>query len=373
MRIAHVTLDGGFPRYGIGLAVLSLASAQARMGHEIVLCVRAENARTEEPPPPGLRIIGLVRRSGLLGGRRAYRRQVLDAISPGVDVVHVHSLVRMAHWLLPSGTRRAAPLVVTAHASDELGSTASPAGAATPARARRHTAQARAVLAGAHAIVVPSRFMERLVRRVAVREGIHVIGHGPTDERPVPRKASSRFVVTALARFVPVKGMSLLLDAFHAAFGADDSTRLVLAGDGPERDALEARARALGLGDHVAFPGYVTGDARAALLAGTDLVAVPTHGDYETFGLAALDGLAAGCAVRVAAGGALPERVDLGGVVAAQSVEAWTRALQACRLDVRGREAAALGAASVLGENSWSRAVAAHETAYLAARAACGS
>ncbi len=366
MRIAHVTLDGGFPRYGIGLAVRSLARAQARLGHDVVVCIRAENAGAlTEAADAGVRVVGLARRRGLFGGRRAYLRQVRAAIAPSVDVVHVHTLVRMAYWLLARATRSRARLVVTAHASDELGPAASPSGDATPARARRHAAQARAVLERADAVIVPSRFMERVVRRVHARPAIHVIGHGPTDERPVPRATSHEFVVTALSRLVPVKGLDLLLDAFASALGDDASARLVLAGEGPERPALVARAHALGVGERVSFPGYVDGDARSALLGRSGVVAVPTRGEYETFGLAALDGRAAGCVVIVAGGGALPERVDESGIVVSEStVDAWAHALRRARHDSERREAAERAASLVLGENSWRMSALAHEIAY---------
>ena len=367
MRIAHVTLDGGFPRYGIGLAVLSLAKAQSLAGHDVVLCVRAENAESFlATTSHGVRVAPLTRRRGLFGGRRGYLRQIRDALAPSTDVVHVHTLVRMAHWLLPARARGGAPLVVTAHASDELGPTASPAGDASPSRARRHVRQARAVLRRADAVIVPSRFMERVVRGVHDRVAIHVIGHGPTDERPVARSASTEFVVTALARFVPVKGLDVLIDAFASALRDDATSRLVLAGEGPQRQALQSQVRALGIEDRVAFPGYVDGDARAALLGRTAVVAVPTQGDYETFGLAALDGRAAGCVVLVSAGGALPERVDaFGGIVVSDpSVTAWESALRHVRGDQRTRDAAVRDASRVLGENSWRRSASEHEIAY---------
>ena len=369
MRIAHVTLDGGFPRYGIGLAVCSLAAAQARAGDDVLVLVRAGNAEATPAPVAGVCVVGLERRRAFLGRRRATRREVRNALGEGVDVVHVHTLVRMAHWLLPASARAHAPLVVTAHASDELGPAASPAGGASPARARRHARQALDVLTRADAIVVPSRFMEALVRRCVDRDDIHVVGHGPTDERPVARTAPAEFVVTALARHVHVKGLDLLLEAFAAAWPDDDTARLVLAGDGPGRPSLIARSAALGVSSRVDFPGYVEGAARAALLGRTAVVAVPTRGEYETFGLSALDGRAAGCVVLVGDGGALPERVggDEASIVGA-SVAEWTLALRRARADPGRARAARDGAAAVLVENSWDRSARLHRTIYTVGR-----
>lgn len=371
MRIAHVTLDGGFPRYGIGLAVRSLADAQARAGDDVVVCVREGNAPTASSDPGAAHIVPLRRRSGLLGGKLAYRRQIRAALAPSVDVVHVHTLVRVAHWLLPPRSRRHAPLVVTAHASDELGPSASPSGDASPARASRHAKQARTVLRLADAVIAPSRFMAGLVRRASGRDEVDVIAHGPTDERAAARTGTSEFVIAALSRIVVVKGLDLLVEAFAAAFADDESARLVVAGDGPERDALAALAARLHVLDRVNFPGYLEGDARAALLARTAVVAVPTRGDYETFGLAALDGLAAGCDVLVAAGGALPERVEgavsqpgpVGRIVHEETPDAWARALAEGRARFDARPHAG-SPARLFVENSWLESAVLHRAVY---------
>lgn len=88
---------------------------------------------------------------------------------------------------------------------------------------------------------------------------------------------------------------------------------LVMAGDGPLRPSLHAEARRRGLPVHL--PGH-HGDraAVAALLATADVVLAP--GPVETFGLAALEALAAGTPVVVSADSALPEVVGDGGLAA---------------------------------------------------------
>lgn len=83
----------------------------------------------------------------------------------------------------------------------------------------------------------------------------------------------------------------------------------VLAGDGALRRPLQRRAAGL----PIRFLGFVPDRLRlAALLATADVVVAP--GPVETFGLAALEALAAGTPVVAAASGALPEVVGAGGV-----------------------------------------------------------
>jgi alpha-1,6-mannosyltransferase len=88
---------------------------------------------------------------------------------------------------------------------------------------------------------------------------------------------------------------------------------LVVAGDGPLREALRAAAARRGL--PVRFAGHL-GDrgALAALLASADVALAP--GPVETFGLAALEALAAGTPVVVSAESALPEVIGDAGVAA---------------------------------------------------------
>jgi glycosyltransferase involved in cell wall biosynthesis len=70
-----------------------------------------------------------------------------------------------------------------------------------------------------------------------------------------PWFASPDPVLLAVGRLVEVKDYPAMLDAL-AAVRRSTAARLVILGDGPLRGELEARSRALGLGDAVAFLGY---------------------------------------------------------------------------------------------------------------------
>jgi len=366
VRIAHLTLDGGIPRFGIGLAVVRLAEAQALAGHEVTVFCREGNAASVAALLPRVRVVPLVRRAGLLGGKRAYLRTIRRALAGGADVLHVHALTRLAHWLLPRRRRRGAALVVTAHASDELGPSASAAGDAPPRHARRHARQVLEVLRRADAVVAPSRWMAGRVEAHAGRTGVVAIPHGPTDPAPVEPRPHAGFRILALSRFVPVKGLDVLIDAVADAFPADADVRLVLAGGGPLEPALRAQAARRGFGDRLEMPGYVEGAARRELLATADVLVVPTLGEYETFGLTAIDGSAAGVPLLVSGGGALPERVERGEgwAVPPGDARALGEALRRLRHDPdMARTAGARGREVVRGLG-WSRAAEAHLDVY---------
>jgi glycosyltransferase involved in cell wall biosynthesis len=112
-------------------------------------------------------------------------------------------------------------------------------------------------------------------------------------------KGFDRPIVLTPARLDPVKGHAFLLEA--AAQLPD--VAFVLAGDGPERTALEDQADRLGIGDRVHFLGQRAdiGD----LLANCDLVVLPSLS--EGFGLAAIEAMIAGAPVLATTAGALPE------------------------------------------------------------------
>ncbi|MAQ19588.1 MAG: colanic acid biosynthesis glycosyltransferase WcaL [Sandaracinus sp.] len=87
---------------------------------------------------------------------------------------------------------------------------------------------------------------------------------------PVPPKQRALRLVT-VGRLSPEKGLAGLLEAFA---GLGDDVELRIVGDGPERDALEAKSRALGLTDRVTFVGRVPASAVIAELLYADAFAM---------------------------------------------------------------------------------------------------
>lgn len=91
----------------------------------------------------------------------------------------------------------------------------------------------------------------------------------------------------ALGRLVEKKGFDLLLDALTSLGGRQIA--LTIAGDGPQRGALEAHARQLPAGITVRFCGWCADVA--PLFAASDLFVLPSRD--EPFGIVVLEAMAA--------------------------------------------------------------------------------
>ncbi|WP_340562808.1 glycosyltransferase [Streptomyces sp. GSL17-111] len=113
--------------------------------------------------------------------------------------------------------------------------------------------------------------------------------------------AQDAFVVGGVGRLVPGKRFDVLVRAVAALPDA----RLLLVGDGPQREALLRLAAALGAADRVVLTGERDGAVAEhgghepglpALLAAMDVFV--SSSPEESFGLAALEALAAGLPVR---------------------------------------------------------------------------
>jgi glycosyltransferase involved in cell wall biosynthesis len=113
-------------------------------------------------------------------------------------------------------------------------------------------------------VVCQTREMADDVVRAGVRRERVVVLPNPLDtgavrargEGPSPYPEGAEAVVAA-GRLVPAKGFDLLLLAFARVIAERPGAVLHLLGEGPERPALEARARSLGIARRVVFHGFL--------------------------------------------------------------------------------------------------------------------
>ncbi|MEP6593275.1 MAG: glycosyltransferase [Acidobacteriota bacterium] len=123
----------------------------------------------------------------------------------------------------------------------------------------------------------------------------------PDHQRPI------RTVIT-VANLRPEKSHEALLEAAAALAPTHPDLRFQIVGDGPRRQALEARAAALGLGGSVHFLGHR--DDVPALLAAADLFVLPSRS--EAFPNGVIEAMAAGLPVVACAVGGLVDLIEPG-------------------------------------------------------------
>jgi glycosyltransferase involved in cell wall biosynthesis len=155
---------------------------------------------------------------------------------------------------------------------------------------------------------------EHLARRIGRRSQYRSVPSGvPTAalRAAAPSRSIARarlglpedaFVVAGLGRLVPVKGFDVLIAALRPLAEAVPSARLVLIGDGPQRDELQVAARDLGVGGRVLVTG-VTSDI-TGWLAAADVLAAPSRN--EGMGRAIVEAMALGLPVVGAEVGGIP-------------------------------------------------------------------
>lgn len=157
----------------------------------------------------------------------------------------------------------------------------------------------------ADAVIVPSAFARERLRALGAPldwDRVHVLPPPVMEPSSVPSAGASpegsyALIVSRLAR---EKGVDVAIEAARMA-----GVPLVIAGDGPELDALRARST----GCDVRFLGRVDEQELNRLRSGARLAIVPSRSG-ETFGMAAAEAMAAGLPVVASRVGALEELVE---------------------------------------------------------------
>ena len=151
-------------------------------------------------------------------------------------------------------------------------------------------------------LVVPSKTLENIALRewhqpsdkiVRFPNGIDVKRYSKTCQRgafPGFVKREGEIVVGTVAGLRAVKNIPRLVRAVAAA---GPNVRLAVAGEGPERDAIAAEARRLGISDRLMMPGFLRDPHRYVGLF--DIFALSS--DSEQYPISLVEAMAAGCAV----------------------------------------------------------------------------
>lgn len=274
-RIAGI---GGSERH-----LLTLLPALAKLGAEVVFAGLDVAAAAPDPfyEELGRSGIPFVRAGSAFGLMREIR-----GLRP--ELVHTHLVHADLYGALAAGR---ATLVSTKHNDD-------------PFRTGPFRHAERLLTRRAARVICITESLARFNReRVGLpAEKLEVVHYGmdepPGAWAPTALELPAGKIVVAVARLVPQKGLDIAIGAMARL----DATLVVL-GEGPERERLEALARAHDV--RLLLPGRV-GDV-ASVLAQADVLVHPAR--WEGFGLALLEAMLAGLPVVATRVSSIPEIV----------------------------------------------------------------
>ncbi|HVU89702.1 MAG TPA: glycosyltransferase family 4 protein [Pirellulales bacterium] len=214
------------------------------------------------------------------------------------DVLHCHSIYPCGYLAALCQGSLGIPTVITSHGGDVHLSGYRLSKPGMPARYARS-------IAAADALISISRFTYDGILQlcptarniVSIPNGVHLepFLHQATRSEQLDRRIQRGEYFLFIGRLHERKGVDVLLDAM-ALLPARRRGLLVIAGDGDERDALEAQSARLKLQNHVRFVGAAKGSTKTWLLQNARFVVTPSR-TWEAFGLVVLESYAAGRAV----------------------------------------------------------------------------
>lgn len=346
MRILHVVWTLESAAGGPPMVVTRLASAQARLGHEVTILTHAARPgqpETQLPAVPGPNPVHVERVprsiSERIRCRRASRR--LKELIPSTDIVHIHGVWAPIGWAAARVASKAeTPYCIAPH------------GMLDPwffyrtslvKRLKKRAALAlilRAHLNNAAFLHLLNTDEQRLLAALRLKSRGEIIPNAVSFEELDPLPPSDAFhagrphlrdrtYILFLSRLHPKKGLDILADAFAAIAATHPSVDLVIAGpDEGAETPLRRQLQHLNLTERAHILGPLHAHDKLAALTGCSCFCLPSR--QEGFSMAILEAMACARPVVITDACHFPEVAEVGaGVVVSGEVLVLAAALDA--------------------------------------------
>lgn len=307
---------------GAEKVVIDLAN-QLAVHHAVTICCVKRLGELAGDVDPRVRVLCLEKGEG--NDYRLPFRLARIAAASGIEVIHTHEWGVFLEGTLAGVLARTPVMVHTVHGPY----TAYPSGGRSRLkRSIRHAIERRAIRRFAKLVTVADSMQEYIRDEIGISASRMTTIHNGIRMEPLIQGNTARnscVTFISVGRLAKIKNHALMIRAFRAT--GEKRSRLLLVGDGPERAALEALARELGLGGRVEFLGFRHDVAE--LLATSDAFLISS--DHEGLSIAVLEAMRAGLPVIGTRVGGMPEAVQEGRtglLVAKGDVEAMARAMR---------------------------------------------
>lgn len=167
--------------------------------------------------------------------------------------------------------------------------------------------------------LVPTAAAERALRELGYEGSVHLIPYQGRDERvwfPGPAHRRDKFIIGFSGALRLQKG---IVNLAHAVAGLRGDWRLQVAGDGPDRPAMEAILQEAGVRDRADFLGLIERDELPEIVRSWDVIVLPSRNAFgwhgEQFPMALIEGMLCRVAVVGSDSGGIPELIGDAGLV----------------------------------------------------------
>jgi glycosyltransferase involved in cell wall biosynthesis len=365
LNIEYPPLGGG-----AAPATRGLARALVARGHTVDIVTMGYRGLPREEDDGGIRLFRVPALRSRL--ELSYVHELATYVWTGLRKVNRLARTRSydlchCHFIIPTGIiayllrNRPGfpPYVITSHGSDVPGF--------NPDRFkllhRMTPPLLRGVLRHAAALIVPSAGLSQLIGRQFAGSipPFSQIPNGVETDQFAPRPKEPRILVAT--RLFARKGVQYVIDAIAAT--PNHGQQLDVAGDGPERVALERQARDRGV--PARFHGWLSSEALVPLYERSRIFVLASVSD--NFPVSLLEAMAARCAVITTRAGGCPEVVgDAGLIVEPGDVHSLQEALsRLVRQPGLAEELGERAAQRVREQFSWHAIASRHEVVYRAA------
>lgn len=277
---------------GPASSVPFLADIWDAKGHEVVVVTYSDVLHQEDDAVRGYRVLR-VSRSLKLPFRYAYYVWKLLLASRKADVIFAQDPVAAGFpaWFVSKLMRKKFVLKVVGdfaweHAAQQDGYEGSvdefQKEKTIPLSKKVMASVQRFVVRRAGTVIVPSRRLAELVLNWgAEEERLRVVYNGIGKQKTDSTAKRARHCILAAGRLASYKRFDVLIAAMPKILEKYHDAVLVLVGDGPEKDALAAQAKELGVHKHVQFTGALSREEVLQAMQECGVYAHPSS--YEGF------------------------------------------------------------------------------------------